>query len=79
MRNRYRRPLLLLAIVVVGLAVGLGVRGFALVGGPESALAQMPASACCTQFGRCPLMGPRPLGSGCFCPSPYGPVGGFAC
>jgi hypothetical protein len=38
-----------------------------------------PANACCTPHAPCPLTQPQPIGSGCFCYSPYGPIRGYAC
>jgi hypothetical protein len=37
-----------------------------------------PASFCATNFGSCPMAVVIPRGSSCYCPTPYGPVGGVA-
>jgi hypothetical protein len=65
---------LIVAAVTPLVLAGFGLRE------PRAANAQYPvAVGCCTRFGRCPLGGPLPPGAGCFCASPYGPIGGFAC
>src|SRR2546425_790778 len=70
--------LLLLPLVIVAVAD-------CPVLGPANAAAQYPypypppATACCTQFGKCPIGWLQPPGSPCYCPSPYGPVSGIAC
>ncbi len=38
-------------------------------------LAQV-SSVCVTYYGSCTLLYPLPIGSACFCPTPYGPVQG---
>ena len=40
--------------------------------------ANMPARACYTNFGACPMGMPVPVGSPCYCPTPAGPIGGMA-
>lgn len=37
-----------------------------------------PAQFCSTNFGNCPMAVGIPKGSSCYCPTPYGPVGGIA-
>ncbi len=38
-----------------------------------------PPNACCTPYAPCPLSQPAPAGAPCYCPSPYGPIRGYAC
>jgi hypothetical protein len=77
---RLVRRTLLAGLFLVALGVALGGLSKPQLRLPAVALAQsMPAAGCCTQFGRCGLMRPQPMGSVCFCPSAYGPVGGRAC
>src|SRR6185503_5607505 len=37
-----------------------------------------PAQFCATNFGSCGMAVAIPKGSSCYCPTPYGPVGGVA-
>lgn len=34
------------------------------------------SSRCGTPYGACPIPGGGPIGAGCYCQSPYGPIGG---
>lgn len=63
--------LLLIAASLCDMTIGLSVA--------NAQYPYPPATACCSQIGKCPLGWPQPPGSACFCASPYGPIGGFAC
>lgn len=63
--------------VLIALVMGSGMLSDAAMSDPVQLAQFVFGQRCQTGQGWCFMAGPAPVGSQCFCPTPFGPVGGF--